>query len=89
MELGDPAPWHYRFEDYDLLGKAAANGLNVNLSMLSAVYPYWIHRVEPGSEVITNFGHKVKMNTGAGPFAGIRIAGPPGTGSWNLSSLVR
>lgn len=53
-------PEHYRFDDYDaLLEKAAANGLGVILSTIAAVHPYWIHRVEPGSEMVTNFGQKV------------------------------
>lgn len=56
----EPVPGRFCFDDYDRLvelsGKA---GLNLVLSTIAEIQPYWIHREEPGSEMITNAGHKV------------------------------
>lgn len=53
-------PGEYRFEDYDELIEIAGQvGLKVVLSTIAAVQPNWIHRVVPGSEMVTNMGQKV------------------------------
>lgn len=53
-------PGEYRFEDYDaLIELAAAKGLNVVLSTIAEVQPLWIHREEPGSEMIDHLGRRV------------------------------
>ena len=72
----EPEPGLYRFDDYDeLLAKAAANELGVILSTIAAVHPYWIHRVEAGSEMVTNFGHKVVSSNRAEIHFGITPGG--------------
>ncbi len=56
----EATPGTYEFGDYDrLMELAARHGLNVVLSAISEVQPYWIHREVPGSEMITRSGHKV------------------------------
>lgn len=53
-------PDKFRFDDYDrLVELAAQNGLDVVLSTIAAIHPYWIHRHVPGSEMVDNMGHKV------------------------------
>ena len=53
-------PGTYRFDDYDqLVALADQYGLEVVLSTIAAIHPYWIHREVPGSEMVDNFGHKV------------------------------
>ncbi len=53
-------PDEFRFDDYDrLVALADKHGLNVVLSTIAAIHPYWIHRVVPGSEMVDNFGHRV------------------------------
>ncbi len=53
-------PGKFKFDDYDrLVELAETNGLEVVLSTIAAIHPYWIHRVVPGSEMVDNFGHKV------------------------------
>lgn len=53
-------PGEFRFDDYDgLVELADKHGLEVVLSTIAAIHPYWIHRVVPGSEMVDNFGHKV------------------------------
>ncbi len=53
-------PGRYCFEDYDrLVELAGENGLNVIVSTIAAIHPYWIHRVVPDSEMMTQNGHKV------------------------------
>ena len=50
----------FRFEDYDEIVKLADEaGLQVVLSTIVAVQPYWIHRQVPDSEMIDNMGNKV------------------------------
>lgn len=56
----EPKPGEFRFEDYDrLVELAAKHGLNVVLSTIAEVHPYWIHRAVPGSEMIDHMGHTV------------------------------
>jgi beta-galactosidase len=53
-------PGEFCFDDYDRLVELAdAQGLDVVLSTIAAIHPYWIHRRVPGSEMVDNFGHKV------------------------------
>jgi beta-galactosidase len=53
-------PGKFDFGDYDrIIDYAEASGLNVVLSTIAEVHPYWIHRVIPDCELITNLGHKV------------------------------
>ena len=53
-------PDEFRFDDYDRLVELAdKHGLEVVLSTIAAIHPYWIHRVVPGSQMVDNFGHKV------------------------------
>ncbi len=56
----EPKPGEFRFEDYDrLVELARKHDLNVVLSTIAEVQPYWIHRAVPGSEMIDHMGHKV------------------------------
>ena len=56
----EPRPGEFIFDDYDaLVDLAAQNGLGVVLSAIAEIQPYWIHREVPGSELVTNLGHKV------------------------------
>ncbi len=53
-------PGQFVFDDYDeLVALADKHGLQVVLSTIAAIHPYWIHWVVPGSEMVDNFGHKV------------------------------
>jgi len=53
-------PGVFNFDDYDRLAEISArNGLNVVLSTIAEIQPYWIHKEVPGSEMFTNMGHKV------------------------------
>jgi beta-galactosidase len=56
----ESVPGEFRYDDYDeLVELAGRHGLNVVLSTIAAVHPYWIHREVPGSEMVTNMGHRV------------------------------
>jgi beta-galactosidase len=56
----EATPDTYEFGDYDCIVELAdKHGLDVVLSTIAAVHPYWIHRVVPGSEMVDNFGHPV------------------------------
>ncbi|MFO7975649.1 MAG: beta-galactosidase [Candidatus Hydrogenedentota bacterium] len=50
----------FRFDDYDRLMELAEKyGLGVVLSTIAEIHPYWIHREEPGSEMIDHMGRVV------------------------------
>ncbi len=56
----EAVPGQFNFEDYDrLVDLAGKYGLEVVLSTIAEVQPYWIHREVPGSEMITNMGTTV------------------------------
>ncbi|MDP6381154.1 MAG: beta-galactosidase, partial [Phycisphaerae bacterium] len=56
----ESTPGEFRFDDYDrLVELAGANDLQVVLSTIAEIHPYWIHREVPGSEMITSMGQKV------------------------------
>ena len=56
----EPKPGQFIFDDYDRLVKLAEhNGLGVILSAIAEIQPLWIHREEPGSEMVDHMGHKV------------------------------
>lgn len=53
-------PGRFDFADYDRIIDFAENsGLNVVLSTIAEVHPYWIHRIVPNCELVTNLGHRV------------------------------
>ena len=53
-------PGTFSFDDYDRLVETAdKHGLEVVLSTIAEIQPYWIHREVPGSEMINHLGHKV------------------------------
>jgi beta-galactosidase len=53
-------PGVFQFDDYDrLVALAQKHGLEVVLSTIAAIHPYWIHREVPGSRMVDNFGHEV------------------------------
>lgn len=53
-------PGRFRYDDYDrLVELAGRNGLGVVLSTIAEIQPHWIHRLAPGSEMVTSQGHKV------------------------------
>ncbi len=53
-------PGQFDFGDYDrLVATADKHGLQVVLSTIAEIQPYWIHREVPGSEMVNNLGHKV------------------------------
>jgi beta-galactosidase len=53
-------PGKFNYDDYDrIIDCAEANGLKVVLSTIAEVHPYWIHRVVPDCELVTNRGQKV------------------------------
>ncbi len=50
----------FNYEDYDQLVELAdKHGLQVVLSTIAAIHPYWIHRLVPDSQMVDNFGHRV------------------------------
>ncbi len=54
-------PGTFNFDDYDRLVETAdKHVLDVVLSTIAEIQPYWIHREVPGSEMINHLGHKVK-----------------------------
>lgn len=56
----EPEPDKFVFDDFDvLIDLAEKNGLGVVLSTVAAIHPYWIHHEVPGSEMLTNEGHRV------------------------------
>lgn len=56
----EPKPGTFVFDDYDrLVELAGKNGLDVVLSTIGEIQPYWIHREVPGSEMINHLGHKI------------------------------
>ena len=56
----EPAPGEFIFDDYDRLVELANKvGLRIIGSTIAEIHPCWIHRYVPGSEMITNMGHKV------------------------------
>lgn len=56
----EPEPGVFRFDDYDeLMEETRKRGLNVVLSTIAAIHPYWIHRVIPDSYMINHLGHRV------------------------------
>lgn len=53
-------PGVFTFDDYDrIIAGARRHGLNVVLSIIAEVHPYWIHRLIPDCELVTNQGHRV------------------------------
>ncbi len=53
-------PGKFNYDDYDrIVDYAEDNGLNVVLSTIAEIHPYWIHRVVPDCELVTNNGIKV------------------------------
>ncbi|MBN2048560.1 MAG: beta-galactosidase [Anaerolineaceae bacterium] len=53
-------PGQFIYDDFDqIIEFADQAGLQVVLSTIAAVHPYWIHREVPGSEMIDHMGHKV------------------------------
>ena len=53
-------PGRFNYDDYDrIIDCAEQHGLNVVLSTIAEIHPYWIHRLIPGCELVTNLGHKV------------------------------
>ena len=56
----ESTPGRYRYDDYDeLIALAEKKRLRVVLSTIAEIHPFWIHRLVPGSEMITHQGHKV------------------------------
>lgn len=56
----EATPGTYRWDDYDrLMELAQKHGLQVVLSAIGEVQPYWIHREVPDSEMINRLGHRV------------------------------
>jgi beta-galactosidase len=53
-------PGQFNFDDYDRLVELAERyRLNVVLSTIAEVHPYWIHREVPGSEMVDHMGRTV------------------------------
>lgn len=53
-------PGVYSYDDYDELVKLAERrGLEVVLSTIAEIHPFWIHRLVPGSELVDHVGRKV------------------------------
>lgn len=56
----EPKPDTFEYEEYDkLVETAEKHDLQLVLSTIAAVQPYWIHEEVPESEMITNEGTKV------------------------------
>jgi len=56
----EAVPGKFQFDDYDrLVDLAGQKGLNVILSTIAEMHPYWIHREVPGSEMVDHMDHKV------------------------------
>lgn len=56
----EPEPGIFRFDDYDdLFEEARIRGLNIIISSLGEIQPYWIHREIPDSYMIDHMGNRV------------------------------
>lgn len=56
----EPAPGHYRFDDYDVLVRGAREaGLEVIINVIAEIQPFWIHRVIPDSRMVDHMGRDV------------------------------
>jgi len=56
----EATPGEFRWDDYDRLVELAGEvGLNVVLSTIAEIQPYWIHREVPGCELVNHRGEKV------------------------------
>lgn len=59
-EWVDATPGALEFDDDDrLIDQAHRTGLGIALSTIAEIHPHWIHRIEPGSEMINNMGYVV------------------------------
>ena len=55
----EPKPGQFNFDDYDrLVELAGRHGLNVVLSTIAEVHPYWIHREVPDSQMVDHLGRQ-------------------------------
>jgi len=53
-------PGTYRFDDYDEhIERAAENDLQVVMSTVAEIQPFWIHRLVPDSQMVDHMGHRV------------------------------
>ena len=67
----EATPGAYDFSDYQrIVDSAERHGLDVVLSTIAAIHPYWIHDEEPGSEMINNVGQKIVFVGVASGFSG-------------------
>lgn len=72
----EAAPGVFVYDDYDRLAELAAkNNLNLVLSAIAELQPHWIHRIVPGSEMITRWGLKVVSTNRAECHFGITPGG--------------
>lgn len=56
-------PGNYRFDDYDeLIDEAAKVGLQVVVSTIAEIQPFWIHREIPDSNMVDHMGHMVRSS---------------------------
>jgi beta-galactosidase len=56
----EPKPGQFVFDDYDaLIEAAAAAGLDIVLSTIAEIHPFWIHREIPGSQMVNHRGDPV------------------------------
>ena len=59
----EAGPGKYRFDDYDdLVSMAGSVGLQVVISTVAEIQPFWIPRLLPGSEMVDHFGRVVRSS---------------------------
>ena len=59
----EAGPGKYRFDDYDdLVSMAGSVGLQVVISTVAEIQPFWIPRLLPGSEMVDHFGRAVRSS---------------------------
>jgi beta-galactosidase len=54
-------PGAYQFDDYDaLFDLAGKNDLRVIISTIAEIHPFWIHRIEAGSNMVSHHGRVLR-----------------------------
>ncbi|HRR96642.1 MAG TPA: beta-galactosidase, partial [Candidatus Ratteibacteria bacterium] len=56
----EPKMGIFKFDDYDeLISEGEKKGLNVIISTIAEIHPFWIHRIIPDSYMIDHMGNNV------------------------------
>lgn len=72
----EPEPGRFVYDDLDeIVAEAADNELQVIMTTVAELHPYWIHRVVPGSEYVDHFGRPVVSSTLSYSYVGLAPGG--------------